>query len=198
MPGIAKAYDATKIHQGPGDLWLIDPAPNDAAERLTLATDGTPDSTAHANSVHMGAIVSAVTSILKPKHELIQVDSFEGPVSVFVTELEMIIEAELAQLEMDKIAKGLGVGTYSTAAGYKQIVFGGDSAPAQVCVAAITKKRSDPTKFVVSMLYKAVGMGGAEFGFTRSKAGFWKASFRGLTDTARTSGKQIGIWYETI
>ena len=46
MAGTTKSYTPAEIVQGPGDLWVIGQAPSDANVRLTLASDGTPDSTA--------------------------------------------------------------------------------------------------------------------------------------------------------
>jgi hypothetical protein len=79
MGGTAKGYAPSEIIQGPGDVWVIGTAPLDANVRLTLASDGTPDQTAHPGSVHLGAIASATTTSVKPKVAGIVTDQDEAP-----------------------------------------------------------------------------------------------------------------------
>ena len=198
MPATAKDFNVNEIHQSQGDLWVIGTPPNDATVRLSLFTDLSPDSTAHPSSIHLGAIASAVTVMIKPKVEPINLDQFDSPVDVFISQLDAKIEAELAQSEMQKLQRALGVGSYSTAAGYKQVTFGGVAPVPTFCLAAISPKRTDPTKAIVALLYRVSATGGIQITMSRQKTSFYKVEFTGLCDITRTAGKQIGVVYETI
>jgi hypothetical protein len=198
MAGITKDIQVTEIHQGPGDLWVIPTAPVDATPRLTLASDGTPDSTAHPASVHLGAIQSAITTSLKPKIAAIDLDQLDAAIDGYVTDFEAKIEAEMAQTRAAKLQRALGVATFASGAGYEQLTFGGNLTVPTLCLAAISPKRISPKQYIVSMLFKAAAVGGFSITFGRSKASTYKCGFLGLTDPSRTAGKQIGTVYETL
>src|SRR4051794_29743874 len=138
MAGTAKDYTLSKIHQGPGDLWIIGGGVADSATpQLTIATDGTPDATAHPSSISLGSFADAATWMLTPKWDDILVDQADGPVARYVASVEVGIEVALRQLDPVIMQYCAGVGTYATAGGYKQMTFGGQ-APASLtdyCVA---------------------------------------------------------------
>jgi len=198
MGGSAKNYAITDIIQGPGDVWMIGTAPTDANVRLTLASDGTPDATAHPGSYHMGLIQGAVSTAIKPKLSEITADQFDSAVDTRVTELDGKIEATMAQLESQKIQWALGMGTYSTGSGCKQVTFGGLLSVPKTCVAVISPSRANPGMYVVSVLYIAVPMGGFSFSMGRAKEAQYKAQFQGLTDLTRTPGQMTGVIYQTL
>lgn len=198
MAGTAKDIVASEIHQGPGNLWKIATAPLDAAPRLVLASDGTPDATTHGACTHYGLINSAITASVKPKFSMLDLDQYEASFDAFVTDEEATIEAELAQTNPSLMASALGVGTYSSGSGYTQIVFGGNLVVPEVCVAAISPKRTSPLKHIVAVLYKAAATGGFQVVFGRSKMSTFKMKFIGLADFARTAGRQMGIVFETL
>lgn len=198
MAGTAKGYAPTEIIQGPGDVWVIGTAPLDASVRLTLAADGTPDSTAHPGSVHLGTIASATTTSVKPKVAGIVTDQDEAPVDSYVTELDAKIETEIAQLSSTNLQRLLGVGTYATGAGYKQVTFGGTHTVPTACIAVISPTRANPNRYVVSILYVAYSTSGFNVSFGKAKSALLKAVFEALADTSRTSGKQVGVVYQTL
>jgi hypothetical protein len=198
MAGTAKDITLSEILQGPGDLWAVTTAPVDATPRLILASDGTPDATTHGASVHMGAMAEAITTQVKPKLDALQVDTFDGPVAYYATDLEAKIEATLAQVTLSLLQRALGVGTYSAGSGYKQVVFGGTDVVPETCIAAISRKRTNAARHVVSLLYKAVATGGFQIALGRSKASQLKIAFQGLADPSRTVGRQVGIVFETL
>lgn len=207
MAGTTKSYTPSEIVQGPGDLWAIGIAPTDANVRLTLASDGTPDATAHAGSVHLGAITTAITTSVKPKVSEITVDQFEAPIDSYVTELDAKIEAEMAQVESQKLQRMLGVGVYSTAAilsgdfsgsTFEQVTWGGTFTVPKICLAVISPSRANPLQFVVSVLYIGYSASGFALALGRAKAAAYKAQFASLSDTARTAGQQIGVLYQTL
>lgn len=198
MAGTTKDINVQEIHQGPGDLWVIGTPPVDGTPRLVLASDGTPDSTTHGTCVHLGAIQSAITAVVKPKIGTISLDQYEADFDGFITELEATIEAEVAQTEAAKLQRALGVGTYATGGGYKHITFGGNLAVPTMCLAAISKKRVTGSKYIVATLFQAAAVGGFQVIFGRAKSSSYKAKFQGFSDLARTAGKQVGIVHETL
>jgi hypothetical protein len=198
MAGTTKDITPAEVHQGPGELWVIGTPPVDATPRLTLASDGTPDSATHGTCVHLGAIKSAITTAVKPKIGLIGLDQYEAEFDGYVTDLEATIEAEMAQTESAKLQRALGVGTYSTGSGYKQVTFGGNLAVPTACIAAISKKRVSGTKYIVATLFQAAAIGGFQVVFGRAKESSYKAKFQGLADLTRTAGKQLGVVHETL
>ncbi|HWE50467.1 MAG TPA: hypothetical protein VG273_11780 [Bryobacteraceae bacterium] len=199
MAGTAKGYDVTAIHQGPGDLWIIGTPPIDSAQRLTLtAADGTPDATAHPNSICLGTTEGGITFTNKVKLSDITVDQAEAPVDTYMDQMEATIEAELSQQSVDLLQNALTTGVYSTASAYKQVTFGGISIVPSVCVAAISPKRTGTNLWIVSMLFKVVSKGGITVMLSRSKKSTHKVQFGGLADLGRTAGRQIGIHYETL
>ncbi len=179
-------------------MWTVETAPADGTPRLGLASDGTPNGAVHAGCVHLGAIGDAITTTVKPKADPLSIDAFDGPVFFYVTDMDAKIEATLAQITLSLLQRALGVGTYASGAGYKQLTFGGTVAVPEVCVAAISPKRAAPAKHVISLLFKAVATGGFSFGLGRSKPASLKIVFQGLADPARTVGKQMGIIHETL
>jgi hypothetical protein len=198
--GTVKGYDTTAIHQGPGDIWLIGGGPpSDSVQRLTLdEPTGTPDTTAHPSSICLGTTESGITFTTKVKLSDITVDQAEAPVDSYMDQLECTIEAELSQQSVDLLQNALTTGVYSTAAGYKQLTFGGISIVPSVCIAAISPKRTGSTLWIVSMLYKCISKGGITVMMSRSKKSAHKAQFSGLADLSRTAGRQIGVHYETL
>jgi hypothetical protein len=198
MAGTVKGYAPAEIIQGPGEVWVIGTAPADAAVRLTLASDGTPDATAHPGSVHLGAIASAITTTAKGKIAPIKLDQYDAPLDSYLTELEGKIEAELAQTASQKAQRMLGVATYSTGAGYRQVTFGGTGTVPKACIAVISPTRAAANRYVVAILYVAVGTGGFTLGMGKGKAATVKTTFVGMADTTRTAGKQVGVLYQTL
>jgi hypothetical protein len=208
MAGTSKNYSVSQIVQGPGDLWAIPvtAAPTDSAVRLVLASDGSPDATTHPGSVHLGAIASAVTTSVKPKIANIQTDQFEAPIDSYLAELDAKIEADLAQVESQKLQRMLGVGTYTTGTNanpssgttYEQVTWGGTFTVPKTCLAVISASRQNAQQYVVSVLYIGVSMSGFALALGRAKAASYKAQFQGLSDPTRTLGQNIGVVYQTL
>lgn len=198
MAGVAKSYNPSQIVQGPGDLWFIGLAPTDTAVRLTLASDGSPDATAHPGSVHLGAIAAAITTSVKPKVAAITTDQFEAPIDSYLTEIDAQIQAEMAQTESSKLQRMLGVGTYATGVGYEYVTWGGTFTVPTGCFAVISPSRLNAQQYVVSVLYVGVALNGFTLALARAKAASYKATIQGLSDPTRTAGQQVGVLYQTL
>lgn len=198
MAATAKGYSVSDIRQGPGDIWIIGGGVDDTAQRLTLAADGTPDSVAHPASICLGVTEGGITGTVKVKASDITVDQADAPVDRYVEMVEMTISAELAQQSITLLQNALSVGTYSTSSGYKQLTIGGTAAIPTACIALISPKRSDATKFDVVLIYKAQSIIDVAKLAARAKKSTHKVTFSGLADLARTAGRQIGNVYETV
>jgi hypothetical protein len=199
MPATAKNYDVTHIHQGPGDLWIIGGGvPDSATPQLTL-TDGTPDSVAHPNSIHLGGTDSAIGFAAAPKLEDIKIDQADTAVARYLTEMELSFEADLKQLDPTIIQNVAPYAVFSNSSGYNQLTFGGGSLLLNpVCVACIAPKRGVANQYIVFTLFNAHGTLGLSSSVGRSKAAIYKAQFKGLADITRTPGRQTGVFYETL
>lgn len=197
MAATAKSYDVTQIRQGPGDLWVVGTAPDDTAVRLTL-TSLTPDATAHPSSVCLGLTKKEILTEIKQKITEITVDQADAPVDAYLEMTDAMISAEVTQQGLDLLQQAYNVGTYATASGYKQLTFGGIGTIPKVCVAAIQPKKEDLTKAVVTLLYRAIPVGGLQILMGRGAQSSHKIQFKGLADISRSAGKQIGVVYETI
>jgi hypothetical protein len=191
-------YYASQIRQGPGDLWLISPAPTDSAITVTLdPTTLTPSASVHANSVDFGLTSAGVEMVVTPKLSFFEVDQFDGPVGAFIDSLECKMEAELMESGMLNMSNALGAGNYTLSAGaYSQLTFGGTNQPAEICVAALTVDRTAPTLALVGCLYKVLAEGGITWAASRKKPNAYKVSFTGLADVTRTPGRTIGNYFE--
>jgi hypothetical protein len=205
VPGTPTNYDVTRLQQGPGDLWVIGGGvPDSTTPQLTLV-GALPDSTAYPSSVHLGAWpegqMASVAS--KPKFADVKMDQMDAPVGQFLVGQECSIEVELAQMDPAIIQNCAPYAVYSTAAGppgYRQLTFGGatNGIITPVCIALISQKRGVAGKYLVTILFNAIGTMGWQTSMGRSKQSTYKASFKGMADPTRTAGRQIGVFYETL
>jgi hypothetical protein len=164
----------------------------DATPRLTLATDGTPDSGTH-TATHLGLTAGPITTTAKPGLVKITADQADAEVDAYASKMDMEVETELSQLSTPKLQRILGVGVYSIGGGYKQFTFGGIQTVPTICLAFISPRRAAPTKFAYSLLYNGASVGPLSFMFGRAKPATYKAKFKGASDLTRTAGQQIGL-----
>src|SRR5438445_6170489 len=125
MAGTADSWRGTALAIGYGRLYGQMAVPG-AGARHTLFSDGTPDATASPNAFHCGVTDKGAKFAIKAEYTDFGADEFRGPLTTAVTKVEMSISAALLGItDLDVIKNILaGVGTYSTAAGYKQIAVG--------------------------------------------------------------------------
>lgn len=196
MAGTAKSYDATKIILGPGDLWLNVAVPS-AAARMTLHTDGTPDSTANPQAKHLGMTKEGCEITYKPNVQDFEADEITSPfLSRIITE-ELSIKGEMFQVfDWALLAKMTVGGTYNTNTAYEEMTLGGLSTVTTMSIALIAPDINNPTtKFVVCQIYKTYNKAGWNFRETRKQPASLPFEFMGLSVTSRASGDQIGnIW----
>lgn len=196
MPNV----DATKIHQGPGKLWLNVTIPS-AGSRLVIDATGAPTA---GTPVFAGATEGAATLALTPKLEEITADQISGPLDVVMTGEAASIELTLKESDLAKLKYYIVHGTYSTgtdtnlpsgAQAFEEISFGGTLAIPRTSVAVVSPRRDADSKFVVSQLYQAYQANAVQLPFQRGKETTYKVKFEGLADPSRAVGDQVGKIY---
>jgi hypothetical protein len=196
MPNV----DATKIHQGPGKLWLNVAIPS-AGSRLVIDATGAPTA---GSPVFAGATEGAATLALSPKLEEITADQVTGPLDVVMTGEAASIELTLKESDLAKLKYFIVHGTFTTGTdanlpagsqAFEEITFGGTLAIPKTSVAVISPRRDATSKFVVSQLYQAYQANAVQLPFQRGKETTYKVKFEGLADPSRAVGDQVGKIY---
>ena len=196
MPNV----DATKIHQGPGKLWLNVTVPA-AGSRLTIDAAGTPTA---GTPFFAGSTEGAATLVLTPKLEEVNADQVAGPIDVIMTGEAASVEVTLKESDLAKLKYYIVHGAYTTGtdtslpAGsqtYEEISFGGILAIPKTSVAVISPRRDAASKYVVSQLYQAYQAEAIQLPFQRGKETTYKVKFQALADATRAAGDQVGNIY---
>ena len=196
MPNV----DATKIHQGPGKLWLAVSVPTNG-NRLIINSAGEPTA---GTPVFAGATEGATTVVLSPKLEEINADQVAAPIDVVMTGEAESIEITLKESDLAKLKYFIVHGSFSTgtdtglptgAQTYEEISFGGIMSIPKTSIAVISARRDTSSKFVVSQLYSAYQAEAIQLPFQRGKTTTYKVKFVGLADPARPAGDQVGKLY---
>lgn len=195
--------DATKIHQGPGKLYLNCSVPVVGSRLLIDAagepTEGTP--------VFAGATEGATTLGLAPKLDKIEADQVSAAIDVVMTGEVESLEVTMKESDLAKLKYFIQHGTFSTgtdtglptgAQAFEEITFGGILAIPKTSVAVISPRRDvagPPGKFVVSQLYSAYQVEAVQLPFSRGKETTYKVKFEGLAVVTRANGDQVGKIY---
>ena len=196
MPNV----DATKIHQGPGKLWLNVSVPA-SGSRLLINAAGDPTA---GTPVFAGATEGAATVLLSPKLEAITADQVAAPIDVVMTGEGASIEITLKESDLAKLKNFIVNGAFTTGTdtglpagvqSYEEISFGGTLAIPKTSVAVISPRRDSASKFVVSQLYQAYQAEAIQLPFQRGKETTYKVKFEGLADPSRAAGDQVGKIY---
>lgn len=195
MAGTAPSWRGTKISIGQGQLWgqLAIPA---ASSRITLATDGTPDATAHPSAYHFGITSSGAEHKILPKYGKVRADEFRNPLATYVDDMEMSIAASLMAVQDATVIQYLlsGVGTYATGSGFAQNTVGALAITYQ-CVANIIPTFADPTKFAVFNIYSTLNEAGVSFKSGRKTQGETPVNFMAYEITSRAAIDTAGNYW---
>ena len=195
--------DATKIHQGPGKLWLNCTVPA-ADHRLLIDAAGEPT---EGTPVFVGATEGAATLALAPKLDKIEADQVSAAIDVVMTGEVESLEVTMKESDLAKLKYFIQHGSFSTgtdtglpagAQAFEEIKFGGILAIPKTSVAVISPRRDvagSPGKFVVSQLYSAYQVEAVQLPFSRGKETTYKVKFEGLAVVTRASGDQVGKIY---
>lgn len=195
MGATAKSYNTNYVELGPGDIWLDIAVPG-AGGRVTLHTDGTPESVANPSAKHLGMTQEGAKLIYSPNLTNFESDEMTAPIITQNVGEELRIEGAMLQvLDSTLITKLIAGATYSTAAGYEQNTVGGKQTVATFTVLYVAPIYADVTKFLVVNLYKAYNAAGWQTDVSRKKMSAVPFNFFGLSISTRAAGDQLGnIW----
>lgn len=199
MAGTATRYNVANIPMGViAQLWsgLAVPA---AGARLTLDTDGTPDATANPSAKHLGHTDAGMTISAKESVQEFFADESFGPIGSALDTLEFMIEGSALQVADEELMKVMAAafGTYSTAAGYKQLQLGVKPTITYSSIAVIWPSPMDPTKYQVFNLYNARNTNGFSLQIGRKQRAATPFAIKGYGLTARALADQYGnYWWQ--
>jgi len=171
-----------------------------AAARLTLHTDGSPDTTLSPNSKHLGMTEKGTEFMVKSKLQNYNADEFQDPIISSVDEVECVISGSFLQpLDLVTLGELLtpGVGTYATGAGFKELRLG-RRALVYNSICVIAPVQADVTKFIVFHLYSAMNDVGLAAQIGRKTLSATPFAFRGYALTSRATTDTTGIYFVTI
>lgn len=199
MAGTATNYDVLTIPQGViAQVWTGLAVPT-AGNRLTLHTDGTPESVANPSAVHLGHTDAGLTITASETTSDFFADELAAPIGSSIDQLTLTISGTLLQVNDEDVIKVLGanVGTYSTAAGYKQFTLGFKSSITYTSSAVIYPSPQDATKFAVFHLYSARSTAGFTFSLGRKQRAGTPFTLTGYGVSGRASADSFGnYWWQ--
>ena len=96
MAGTAKAYSSTNLMIGPADGWGNLALPT-SGNRLTLHTDGTPDSSANVSAKHVGFTDRGVKIMYRAEIRTFEADEQTAPILARIETESLKIEGAFLQ-----------------------------------------------------------------------------------------------------
>jgi len=154
-----------------------------------------------------GATEGAITSTLTPKYEEIGADQVSSPIDVVMTADAYEIDVTIKQSNLANLTNFFPPGTFtagtdtnqpSGAQSYEQITFGGIVPVPKIGVAVISPRRDVTGKFVVSHLYQAYQAEAIKLPFQRGKETTYGVKFKGVADSTRPTGDQVGMAWRQV
>ncbi len=197
MAGTTDSWRQSDILLGAGKLYAAVGVPAASARLAIDATTLTPDSTSGA--VHLGATKGGSVLTVTEAWDEYFADEFPDPIVTNLKQTGMMLEGELLGVLDTTLLERLspGAGTYSTAAGYKQLTIG-RRAISYTGVAIVAPRADDSTKVVVAHIYKAINTAGIKASFGRTTQGATPFSFKGYAITTRADADTLGNIWHTI
>lgn len=199
MAGSTLNWNAAQITNQFGYFWIGLAIPG-AGARITLHTDGTPESVANPNAKHLGHTSEGWEMTAAASTEDMTVDEQVAPIDTSVSDLAVALAANLVQTQdISGVLQHLvsGFGTYATAAGYEEIRLGITTIVFTAC-ALITPTKNDATKFLVYNLYKSKNDSGLANQVRRRALGNNPVAFRGYGITSRAATDTVGNVFKLI
>ena len=196
MAGSALNFATTNITNQYGWFWVGLAIPG-AAARITLHTDGTPESVANPSAKHLGHTTEGWEMTASATTEDMTVDEQVVPIDSIISEVPIALAANLAQTQdVTGVLQHLvsGFGTYATAAGYAQIQLG-ITPILYTASALIFPSKNDVTKYMIYNLYRSKNDAGLANQVKRRGLGNNPVSFRGYGITSRAATDTVGNFW---
>lgn len=198
MAGTSKAYNTAMVELGPGDIWLNVATPGTGA-RVTIHTDGTPESVANPSAKHLGMTLEGARLIYTPGLTNYESDEQTAAIITQLSGEEARIEGSSLQILDTALMTYLMAGaTYAAGAGYESNTLGGKQTVATFSVLYVAPIYADTSKFLVVSLYKAYNAAGWQADLSRKKMAAVPFNFFGLSIASRAAGDQLGNWWKSI
>lgn len=196
MAATADNLDGTQIILGPGKLYA-DVAVPAASARMTILT-GTPDGTENASAKQLGLTADGSVITFGLETQDFESDELAAPHLSRIIKTPVSIKAKMLQImDFTAVLKYLmPQAAYSTAAGYKQMTLGGQSAITTYPFALIAPTVADPTKYWIVHLYKAYNKNPFSFNVTRKNQAEAEIELMGLAIATRTSDPVGNFWQQ--
>lgn len=191
------AFDVTRIEVGPARIFLGTTLPASGAfPTLVTHTAGVP-----ATGTEVGLTEGDTVIEIKSEKKEITAEQFYAPVDVFLTmqsakvnftakestviALRAAFDAVLQQTSgtEDAFAFGSGAGAFSV---LKQSVF------------LSARRRDNPAKYIVCLIYSAYASKPFTYTFSRTKETSYPVELTALAVTSRTAGDCMGQFYREI
>lgn len=199
MAGTATNYDILTIPQGViAQVWTGLAVPG-AGARMTLHTDGTPESVANPTAIHLGHTDAGLTVTATETTQDFFADELAAPIGSSIDTLSISASGTLLQVNDEDVMKVLAanIGTYSTAAGYKQLTLGFKTSISYTSSAIIYPSPMDPTKFAVFHLYSARNTAGFTFSLGRKTRAGTPFTLTGYGVSGRAAADSYGnYWWQ--
>lgn len=199
MPGTLTRYNVAAIPAGVvANVWVGVALPA-ADARITLHTDGTPESVANPSAKHLGHTDAGVTVSATASPLEFQVDELPYPFRTVPDTVSVSVSGTLTQINDEEVMKVLAgdIGTYSTAAGYKQFQLGFKSTIPLTTLAIIYATPMDPTKFGVFNLYSMSNTAGFTFTLGRKTRAGTPFTFTAQGVSGRANTDSLGnLWWQ--
>lgn len=201
MAGTALNWTTVNIPRGKRvELWAKVAVPA-AAGRLTLHTDGTPESVANPTALPLGRTEDGAELRYATTLQQRISDEFDAPFDSSIEMVEGIIACTLMNTLDTAIMNILMPGTtLASGAGYEELAFGGLSAVVKVSVVAIFEMPEVAAKWGVFQLYSALQDSALAFRIRRggNQIGATPVAFRGYSVSSRAAGDQIGKYWKQV
>lgn len=200
MAGTATNYDILTIPQGIiAQVWTGLAIPT-AGNRMTLHTDGTPESVANPAAIHLGHTDAGLTVSATETVTDFFVDELPAPSGSSLDSLTINISGTLTQVNDEDVMKVLAANfaTYSTAAGYKQHTLGFKTSISYTSSAVIYPSPQDATKFAVFHLYSSRNTTGFTFSLARKTRAGTPFTLSGYGVSGRAAADAFGNFWQQI
>lgn len=196
----ATRYNVATIPQGViATLWAGLAIPG-AGARITIDSDGTPDETENPSATHLGHTDAGITVTATETVTDFFADELSAPIGSGIDTASISISGTLLQVNDEEVMKVLAanIGTYSTAAGYKQLTLGIKASLTNSSIAVVYPSPMDATKFAVFHLYSARNTAGFTFSLGRKTRSGTPFTITGYPISSRAAADVYGNYWWAI
>lgn len=198
MAGTAKNYSSTNLMIGPGDSWGNLAIPGSGA-RITIHTDGTPESVANPSAKHVGHTDQGAKAMYTNEIERFEVDEQTAPVLSRILSESLSIEGAFMQgADYDIMDMFIMGAAKTSASGYEQIALGGNTSITAMSFALIAPTVASASYFHIINIYSAYNELGVEINITRRDLARIPFKMSGLQISSRTQGDRLGSIWKTV